>query len=101
MIKHFVLFQLKEEYSPEEKKTVYEAMKEGFGQLASKIDVLRKLEVHRNINPREEYDIVLVAYVESKDELNVYNQHPDHLEKIEKLIKPHLKHRAALDIWVS
>lgn len=101
MIKHFVLFQLKDEYTPEEKKTIYETMKEGFKKLPSKINVLRKLEVHKNINPKEVYDIVLVAYVETKDDLNTYANHPDHAECIAQYIKPHLKHRAALDVWVS
>lgn len=100
MIKHFVLFRLKEDYSAEQKREVYDAMAKAFDELPAKIEVLRKLEVHRNINPAEVYDIVLIAYVEAKDDLKTYAEHPAHVECVSRYVKPHLMHRAAVDIWV-
>lgn len=101
MIKHFVLFRLKDEYSREEKNEIFESMKDGFADLPEKINVLRKLEVHKNINLSEAYDIVLIAYVESKDDLKTYAEHEAHVSCVMRYVKPHLQHRAALDIWVS
>ena len=53
MVKHIVLFKLKDDVPAEEKLAVMTKFKEAIEALPAKISVIRKVEVGLNINPGE------------------------------------------------
>lgn len=79
MIKHIVMWKLKEEVEGNTKKYNAEQMKIMLEGLQGKIEGLLNIEVGIDINKSSQaYDVVL--YSEFKDEaaLNFYQQHPLH-----------------------
>ena len=79
MIKHIVLFKLKEELPTDEKKAIMNQFKEAIEALPAKIDVIRKVEVGLNINPNETWDIALYSEFDSMEDVKTYATHPDHV----------------------
>ena len=61
MVKHIVLFKLKDEVSAEEKLVVMNKFKEAIEALPAKIAVIRKVEVGLNMNPGETWNIALYS----------------------------------------
>ena len=59
MVKHIVLFKLKDEVPAEEKLEVMTKFKEAIEALPAKISVIRKVEVGLNMNPGETWNIAL------------------------------------------
>ena len=64
MVKHIVLFKLKDEVPAEEKLEVMTKFKEAIEALPAKISVIRKVEVGLNMNP--EVAILLHQLVDSQ-----------------------------------
>ncbi len=79
MVKHIVLFKLKNTVSPEEKLCAMNSFKSAIEALPSKISVIRKIEVGLNTNPAETYDIALYSEFDSLEDVNFYAKHPDHI----------------------
>lgn len=79
MIKHIVLFKLKDTVSPEEKLRAMTAFKNAIEALPSRISLIRKIEVGLNVNPAEAFDVALYSEFDSLEDLNTYAVHPDHV----------------------
>ncbi|MDR1500015.1 MAG: Dabb family protein [Tannerellaceae bacterium] len=100
MIRHIVMFKLKELASPEEKQAIMSEIKEGLELLVHRIDVVRSIHVGLNINPSESWDIVLTADFDSLEDLSVYVDHPLHVEISTNLIAPVKADRACVDFYL-
>ena len=79
MVKHIVLFKLKEELPATEKQAVMNQFKEAIEALPAKISVIRKIEVGLNVNPAEAWDIGLYSEFDSLEDVKTYAVHPDHV----------------------
>lgn len=79
MVKHIVLFKLKEELPATEKQAVINQFKEAIEALPAKISVIRKIEVGLNVNPAEAWDIALYSEFDSLEDVKTYAVHPDHV----------------------
>lgn len=79
MVKHIVLFKLKEELPATEKQAVMNQFKEAIEALPAKISVIRKIEVGLNANPAEAWDIALYSEFDSLEDVKTYAVHPDHV----------------------
>ncbi len=81
MIRHVVFFKLNDN-SKENKqrvRNIIEALKE-------KIGVIRFYQVGINFSNEERaYDLALISDFDTKDNLDIYAKHPDHLKVIEQL----------------
>ncbi|MDR1644332.1 MAG: Dabb family protein [Tannerellaceae bacterium] len=100
MIRHIVMFQLKEFASPDEKLATMEAIKDALEALPGKIDVLRSIRVDFNINPSEAWDMVLTAGLDSLEDVRLYADHPAHTAVATNLIAPVKINRACVDCEV-
>ena len=80
MIKHIVLFKLKEEVSSTEKVEVMNKFKMSIEALPAIIPVIRKIEVGLNMNPLETWHIALYSEFDSLEDLKEYAAHPAHIE---------------------
>lgn len=79
MIKHIVMWRLKESADNATKKENAERLKEKLESLKDKIDEIKKIEVGININPSESaFDVVLYSEFEDPEALNNYQNHPEH-----------------------
>jgi len=74
MIRHIVLFSIKEEY-----KADIPALVEGFYQMVGKIEGLVSLEAGADIlHSERSYDIALVTTFDSRAAFDAYQDHPAH-----------------------
>ena len=97
MVKHVILWQLRDELSDTEKAAVKVGIKEGLEGLAGQIPGL--LEVHVNINglPSSTADLMLDTTLESFDALKGYAVHPAHVAVADGKVRPYTKARFCLD----
>ena len=61
MVKHIVLFKLKDEAPADVKLAAMNSFKAAIEALPAKISVIRKIEVGLNINPAEAWNIALYS----------------------------------------
>ena len=99
MVKHIVLFKLKDEASADEKLAAMNDFKKAIEALPAKIPVIRKIEVGLNINPAETWSIALYSEFDTLDDVKFYAAHPDHVAA-GKLIAEVKESRACVDYEV-
>ena len=100
MVKHIILWQLKDEYSAAEKADIKAGIKAGLEGLAGQIPGL--VEVHVNINglPSSTADVMLDTTFESAEALKGYSVHPAHVAVADSKVRPYTKTRVCLDYEV-
>ncbi|MBQ1369905.1 MAG: Dabb family protein [Clostridia bacterium] len=100
MVKHIILWQLKDEYSADEKAAIKADIKAGLEGLVGKVPGL--LEVTVNIDPLEtsNADLMLDSTLESFDALKGYVVHPDHVAVADGKVRPNVKSRVCMDYEV-
>ena len=79
MVKHIVLFKLKDEVPETDKLVVMNKFKEAIEALPAKISVIRKIEVGLNMNPGESWHIALYSDFDNLADVNFYATPPDHV----------------------
>lgn len=98
MVRHVILWKLREELSNEEKSTVKAGIKAGLEGLLGKVPGL--VEIHVNIDGRldsSNCDVMLDSVLESPQALKVYAQHPEHLAVADGKVRPYTIQRTCLD----
>ena len=95
MIKHLVLWNLKEQAAGADKQTNAAHIKERLEGLVGKIEGLRFLQVGENLVPGG-WDLCLYAEYDDLEALNFYRTHPLHLE-IQKFVHEVITQRASCD----
>jgi hypothetical protein len=97
MIKHIVMWKLKEYAEGADKKQNALKMKELLMGLNDKIDSIVHIEVGININRSEAaYDVVLYSEFSDSEGLNTYQKHEEHL-KVAAFIKAVVQDRVVVD----
>ena len=101
MIRHIVMFKLKEFQTPAEKEARMREIKERLEALKDKIDVLRMIRVDFNCNPEETWDIILTTELATLEDVNTYANHPEHVAVAKGIIGPVKADRACVDYEVA
>lgn len=97
MIKHIVMWQLKEELDGKKKPELAAELKEKLLALKNEIDELMSIEVGLNaINHDKNHDVVLITEFKNYDDLAIYAKHPKHLKVVDFVGKV-ITTRAAVD----
>ena len=96
MVKHIVLFKLKDEAPAEARLAAMNAFKAAIEALPVKIPFIRSIEVGLNINPAETWSIALYSEFDSLDDVRRYVVHPDHVAA-GKLLAEVRESRACVD----
>ena len=99
MVRHVVMFKLKEFDSVEEKVAKLEEIKAGLEALVNKIEVLISMKVGINANPAEEFDFVLESEFAEMAHVEIYAKHPEHVA-VAQVIGAVKTGRAAVDYIV-
>ena len=94
MVKHIVSFKLTG--TDEERRRVAQEFKDALLALPQQIDVLRSMEEGINENPAEQWDVVLIAVVDTMADVEVYAKHPAHVAAA-ALLAGHKADRACID----
>lgn len=97
MIRHIVMFKLKEFAAPEEKHAKMQEIKEKLEALIDKIEVLRMIRVDFNCNPEETWDIILTTELDTLEDVKTYAEHPEHVAVAKGIIGPVKADRACVD----
>ncbi len=98
MVKHIILWNLKDEFNSAEIKV---EMKRSLESLVGVVEGLLKLEVE--IEPLESSNADVMLYSELEDEaaLKHYAVHPAHVEVADTKVRPFTKTRTVIDFEVK
>ena len=100
MVKHIILWQLKDEYTADEKAAIKAEIKAGLEGLVGKVPGLLEVTVNINGLPTSNADLMLDSTLESFEALKGYAVHPDHVAVADGKVRPHTKNRVCLDFEV-
>ena len=97
MVKHIILWQLKDELSADEKQTVKAGIKEGLEGLIGKIPGLLEIKVETVGLPSSNADVMLYSVFDDQAALKGYAVHPEHVAVADGKVRPFTKTRLCLD----
>ena len=100
MVKHIILWQLKDELSAEEKVAVKAGIKEGLEALAGKIPGLTEIKVQTEGLASSNADVMLDSAFVDEAALKGYAVHPEHVAVADGKVRPYTKTRLCLDFEV-
>ena len=100
MVKHIILWQLKDELSAEEKGNVKKGIKEGLEGLAGKIPGLVEIKVQTEGLASFNAEVMLDSTFEDEAALKGYAVHPEHVAVADGKVRPYTKTRMCLDFEV-
>ena len=99
MVKHLVLFKLKDAASADSKLEAARHFKEAIEALPAVIPSIRRIEVGLNINEAESWSIALYSEFDSLADVKAYAVHPAHVAA-GKLLAEVRESRACVDYEV-
>lgn len=86
MIKHIVFIKIKGAESDEAKLKDLNTLKTALEALPAQISEIKKFEVGINISDsKTASDLALIGEFDSKDDLEAYKTHPEHLKIIDQI----------------
>ncbi len=101
MVKHVILWQLKDELTAEEKVTVKAEMKEALEGLAGRIPGLLDVKVYtEGLESSKNAEVMLDTTFTDEEALKSYAVHPEHVAVADGKVRPFTKYRACLDFEI-
>ena len=97
MVKHIILWQLKDELSDMEKQTVKAGIKSGLEGLTGQIPGLVEISVQTEGLASSNADVILYSVFEDEAALKGYAVHPKHVAVADGKVRPFTKTRLCLD----
>ena len=97
MVKHVILWKLKEELSTEEKAMRASAMKEQLESLVGKVPGLVSLTIVTNGLASSNADVMLDSVLESEEARIGYAVHPAHVAVADGYVRPYTQVRMCMD----
>lgn len=100
MVKHVILWTLKDELSADEKFSIKQGIKEGLESLKGKVPGIIDIKVNINGLASSNADLMLDSTFENEDALKNYATHPEHVAVADSKVRPYTKIRSCLDYEV-
>ncbi|MBE6779090.1 MAG: Dabb family protein [Ruminococcaceae bacterium] len=97
MVKHVILWQLKDELSEEERTAVKAGMKESLEALAGQIPGLLEMRVQTEGLPTSNAEVMLYSVFTDAQALAGYAVHPAHVAAADGYVSPYTKNRLCMD----
>ncbi len=101
MVKHVILWQLKDELSDSERAQVKAGIKTGLEQLMGKIPGLIEIKVETNPLASSNADMMLDSVFEDEEALKGYAVHPEHVAVADNKVRPYTKTRVCMDYYIQ
>ncbi len=100
MVKHIILWTLKNEYSDEQKKEIKKDIKAGLEGLKGKIPGLVDIQVNIDGLASSNADLMLDSTFEDEASLKGYAVHPEHVAVADGKVRPYTAIRSCLDYTI-
>lgn len=100
MVKHIILWQLKDEIAGEEKEAVKAGIKAGLEGLAGQIPGLIDIKVQTECLESSNVDVLLDSTFVDEYALKTYAGHPAHVNVADNKVRPYTKTRACMDFEI-
>ena len=100
MVKHVILWTLKNEYTKEQLAEIKAGIKEGLEGLAGKIPGLTEIHVVTEGLSSSNVDVMLDSTFESAEALKNYATHPEHVAVADGKVRPFTASRSCMDYEV-
>lgn len=97
MVKHVILWRLKEDIPAGEIDSIKAGVKEGLEGLKGKIPGLVDIKVNINGLASSNADMMLDSTFESEEALKGYSTHPEHVKVADTRVRPYTAVRMCLD----
>lgn len=100
MVKHVIVWTLKDEYSAEEKESIKKGIKEGLEGLKGKVPGIAEIKVEINGLASSNADLMLDSTFENEEALKGYSVHPEHVKVATEKVRPFTAIRSCFDYEV-
>lgn len=97
MVRHVILWTLKEEYQKEKAAAVKAGIKEGLEGLKGVVPGLLEIKVYTEPLASANCDVMLDSMLESEEALKGYATHPAHVEVADTYVRPFTASRVCMD----
>ena len=97
MVKHVILWTLKDELTAEEKLEVKQGIKEGLEGLKGVVPGIVEIKVNIDGLASSNADLMLDSTFESEEALKAYAVNPAHVAVADGKVRPYTKLRSCLD----
>ncbi len=94
MVKHIILWTLKDEYNTDKTKS---AIKEGLESLKGVIPGLLEIKVETQRLSTSNADVMLYSVFEDEGALKQYSVHPEHIKVADTKVRPYTATRTCFD----
>lgn len=94
MVKHIILWKLKEEHNTEQVKS---GIKSGLEGLLGVVPGLVEIKVQTKALASSNADVMLYSVFENEDALKGYAVHPEHVKVADTLVRPFTETRSCID----
>lgn len=101
MVKHVILWKLKDEFSDEQKEEIKAGIKAGLESLTGKIPGLLRIRVNTRSLASSNADVMLDSSFVDEASLKGYSTHPEHVKVADSKVRPFTKVRYCLDYVVD
>ena len=100
MVKHVILWQLKDEFDADKKAEIKAGIKEGLEGLQGKIEGLLEIKVNTIGLDSSNADLMLDSTFVDEAALKGYAVHPEHVAVADGKVRPYTAIRSCLDFVV-
>lgn len=94
MVKHIILWKLKDEFNTSEVK---QGIKNGLEGLLGVVPGLLEIEVKTETLASSNVDVMLYSAFENEEALKGYSVHPEHVKVADTLVRPYTETRSCID----
>ena len=100
MIRHVIVWTLKDEYNDMEKEEIKKGIREGLEGLAGKVPGIVEIRVNTDKLGSSSGDVMLDSLFEDEAALKAYSSNPAHVEVANGKVRPFVKIRSSFDYEV-
>ncbi len=100
MVKHIILWNLKEEFEEKRKEEIKKGIKENLEGLKGKIPGLLEIKVITKYLESSNVDVMLDSTFESEEALKIYSKHPTHVYVADTFVRPYTAKRSCIDFEI-
>lgn len=100
MVKHVIIWTLKDELSNDEKAIIKQNAKTNLEALVGKIDGLLELKIQTELLPTSTGEMMLDSSFVDFDALKAYAIHPVHQDAADRFVRPFIASRSCMDFEV-
>lgn len=97
MVKHIILWKLREDIPQKEKAVIKKNIKEQLEALKGKVPGLTEVTVQTEPLDSSNAEVMLDCTLESEDALKGYQTHPEHVKAADTYVRPYTEVRMCMD----